>query len=150
MVRRLVKIVSMAAVVAAVVVVAAVPAFAAVAKEDIVRNLTITQTTIDPQTKVVTVKGRVRCADAVNRAFVEVSVSQVVGRLHTVRGERFKALLCEDGGPTPFTLRFSASEGRFAPGGATLRALTGACIGREFDSRCDFDRLTKEVRLTRS
>lgn len=112
---------------------------------------TITRTTIDPQTKVGTVKGKVRCADAVERAYVEVNVSQVVGRLHTVRGFGWKTLSCKDGGPTPFTSRFSADEGRFAPGEATLRAFTGACIGRgEFESRCDSERLSKEVRLTTS
>jgi len=148
--KRFVKVISVVAVVAAVVVVAVAPAFAAVAREDIVRNLTITQTTIDPQTKVVTVKGKVRCADAVNRAFVGVQVSQVVGRLHTVRGFGEKSLLCNDGGPTPFTLRLSASEGRFAPGKATLRAFTGACTGNEFEGQCDSDRLSKEVRLATS
>lgn len=133
--KRFVKMISVMAVVVAVVV-AVAPAFAVVAREDIVRNLTITQTTIDPQTKVATVKGKVRCANAVNRAFVEVQVGQVVGRLHTVRGSGFKSLLCEDGEPTPFTLKFSANQGRFAPGEATLRAFAGACIGSEFEGRC--------------
>jgi hypothetical protein len=146
-VKRIIGIVAMAALMAALAVVAIAPAFAATAKEDIVRNFTITSTTIDPQTKVATVKGKVTCASEVNRAFVAVELSQVVGRLHTVRGFGQERLSCD--GKTSFTLRFSAEEGRFGPGEATLRGFAGACIGREFEGQCDFDRTGRmEVRLT--
>jgi hypothetical protein len=145
MMKRIILMVTVAAMMAAMVVVAMVPAFAQVDREDLVRDLTITSTTIDPQTKVVTVEGTVRCSQVTNFAFVGAEVSQVVGRLHTVRGfdfERFRP--CE--GRTFFTLRIAADEGRFGPGEATVRVFADAC-SRELQ-QCDSDRLSEQVRLT--
>jgi len=122
-----------------------VPAFAQVDREDLVRNLTITSITIDPQTKVVTVKGTITCSEETTFAFVGAEVSQVVGRLHTVRGFDFERLRpCE--GRTSFTLRIRADDGRFAPGEANVLLIAQGC-SREFE-RCDTDRLSGPVRLT--
>lgn len=145
--KRIIGVVATAALMAALAVVAVAPAFAETATEDLVRNFTITSTTIDPQTKVVTVKGPVTCAPEVNRVFVAVELSQVVGRLHTVWGFGQERLSCD--GRTAFTLRFSAREGRFAPGEATLRGVAGTCAGRGHEQQCDLDRTGRmEVRLT--
>jgi hypothetical protein len=146
-VKRIIGTVVVASLMAAMTEVVMAPAFGQVVdKEDIVRNFTITSVSIDPQTKVVTVEGTVRCAPEVNRAFVDVEVSQVVGHLHTVRGFAFARLSCD--GRTPFTLRVRAEEGFFTPGEAKVRAFAGACIGGGEFGRCDFDRLSKEVQLS--
>ena len=145
MIKRIILMVTVAASMAAMVVVAMVPAFAAVESEDLMRNLTITSTTIDPQTKAVTVKGAVTCSQETTFAFVGVEVSQVVGRLHTVSGfafERFRP--CE--GRTPFTFRLRADEGRFAPGEAKVRLFADGCS--RVHERCDSDRLSEQVMLT--
>ncbi len=149
MVKRIIGAVAVAGLMAALVVVIMAPAFGQVVdKEDIVRNLTITSVSIDPQTKVVTVKGTVSCAPEVSRsARVAVEVSQDVGRLNTVSGydqERLRG--CE--GRTPFTLKVRAEEGFFTPGDAKVRAFAGACIGRGEFGGCDVDRLSKEVQLS--
>lgn len=145
--KRNIGVIVMSALVAALAIVAVAPAFAATDKEDLVRNLDFTSTTIDPQTKVATLKGTVTCASEANRVFVAAELSQVVGRLHTVSGFGQARLSCD--GRTNFTLRVSADEGRFAPGEATLRGFAGTCIGGEFEGRCDFDRTGRmEVRLT--
>jgi hypothetical protein len=126
-------------------------AFAATQKdENLIKNLTITSTTIDSQTRVVTVKGKVTFAPEVRRAWVGVQVSQVVGRLHTIRGGAERLLRREAGDPRQMTFRFrfSAYEGRFAPGKATAEA--GASTYVRSEDTWDSDYLREEVRLRSS
>jgi hypothetical protein len=148
-VKRILGTVVVASLMATMMVVTMAPAFGhhtPVATEGIVRNLTPTSVSIDPQTKVVTVEATVRCASEVNRAFVDVEVSQVVGHLHTLNGFASARLACD--GRTPFTLRVRAEEGFFTPGQARVFAFARACLGRGLFERCDSDRLSQEVRLS--
>lgn len=69
-----------------------------------VRNLVIRSITIDPQTKVATVRGAVTCTGG-ESVEVFVDVSQTVGRLHTVSASGFKELDCD--GRVSFSLRLS-------------------------------------------
>jgi len=102
----------------------------AATNENLLRNLTITSTTIDTHTKEVTVKGNVTFASGVEKAWVGVHVSQVVGRVHTVEGAEEKAIR-GDKGLVPFTFTFSAWEGRFAPGKATLEGYAATYVRSE-------------------
>jgi hypothetical protein len=111
------------------------------ASEPVVSNLTITSVTVDPQTKVATVKGAVTCSGA-RRVEVFVEVSQTVGRLHTVTAGGDKRLDCD--GRVRFTLKLTNFEGRLGPSEAAVRAGAFAC-SRE---ACDFARFTEVMRVT--
>ena len=113
------------------------------ASELVVSNLTITSVTVDPQTKVATVKGAVTCSGA-KRAGVFVGVSQTVGRLHTVSAGGEKRLDCD--GRVRFTLKLTNFEGHLGPGEATVRAEAFAC-SRQAEA-CDFARFTEVMRVT--
>jgi hypothetical protein len=111
------------------------------ASEPVVSDLVIRSITIDPQTKVATVRGAVTCTGA-NRLFVDVEVSQTVGRLHTVYAYASKRLECD--GRERFSMRLTNYQGRLGPGEATVRAFAGACT-RE---ACDSARFNEVMRVT--
>src|SRR3712207_1397139 len=67
-----------------------------------IRDLVIRSVTVDPQTKVATVRGAVTCTGA-ESFLVFVDVSQTVGRLHTVSAGGDKELDCD--GRVRFSLR---------------------------------------------
>jgi hypothetical protein len=106
-----------------------------------VSNLVIRSITVDPQTKVATVKGAVTCTDA-KRATVFVDVSQTVGRFHTVRASGDKDVRCD--GRVRFTLKLTNFEGRLGPGDATVDALAITCTPH----RCFGADFNKVVRIT--
>lgn len=91
-----------------------------VLRENLLRSLTVTSTTINPQTKDVSVKGHVTFAPAVKRAWGEVYMEQDVGRVATVYGWSELGLKREDGNKVAFTTTFPAFEGRFSGGKATM------------------------------
>jgi hypothetical protein len=115
--------------------VAALAATTASAVEPSVRNLVIRSVTLNPQTKVATVKGAVTCTGT-RRLDVFVDVSQTVGRLHTVSAVGDKEVACD--GRVGFTLRLRNVEGRLGPGDARVVAdaftctRTG-CFGDDFE-----------------
>jgi hypothetical protein len=111
--------------------VAALAATTASAVEPSVRNLVIRSVTIDPQTKVATVKGAVTCTRG-DFLEVGVEVSQTVGRLHTVRANRTKEVACD--GRVRFTLRLRNVEGRLGPGDANVEASAFTCNSTCFGS----------------
>ena len=99
-----------------------------------VRNLVIRSVTIDPQTKVATVRGAVTCTGA-ESVEVFVDVRQKVGRLYTVSASGAKELDC--GGRVSFSLRLRNFEGRLGPGDAEVEATAftcneEACFGTDF------------------
>jgi hypothetical protein len=90
-----------------------------------VNNLVVKSVTIDPQTKVATVKGAVTVTGA-KRAYVGVEVVQTVGRVHTAYayGER---MIATDGSYRDhFTIKLSNEQGRLGPGDATVRSYSEA------------------------
>jgi hypothetical protein len=97
---------------------------AASAAEPSVRNLVIRSVTINPQTKVATVKGAVTCTGG-DFLTIDVEVRQTVGRLHTVRASAFKDVACD--GRVSFTLRLRNDEGRLGPGDARVDAGAFTC-----------------------
>lgn len=116
-------------------------ATSASAVEPIIRNLVIRSVTINPQTKVATVKGAVTCARG-DFLDVDVEVSQTVGRLHTVRADGFKELACD--GRVRFTLRLRNVEGRLGPGDARVDAFAFTCNPDE----CFGTDFTRVMRIT--
>jgi hypothetical protein len=115
--------------------VASLAATSANAVEPSIRNLVIRSVTLNPQTKVATVKGAVTCARG-DFLDVDVEVSQTVGRLHTVRAVGGKDLACD--GRVSFTLRLRNVEGRLGPGDARVEAFAFTCnpddcFGTEFN-----------------
>ena len=141
--RRRIIVAAMAAfaLLLAISLVTALATPAASAAEPSLRNLVIRSVTIDPQTKVATVKGAVTCMRG-DFLTVDVEVRQMVGRLHTVRASAFKDVACD--GRISFTLRLRNDEGRLGPGDANVDAFAftyneEACFGTE---------LTRVMRIT--
>ena len=124
------------------VLAAAFVAPSASASEPVVSDLVVRSITVDPQTKVATVKGAVTCTGA-NRLYLEVEVSQTVGRMHTVYAYAQKRLEC-DGERQRFSMRLINYQGRLGAGEATVRAFAGACT-RE---GCDTARFNEVMRVT--
>jgi hypothetical protein len=125
------------------VVAAAFLAPMASASEPVVSDLVITSVTIDPKTKVATVRGAVTCTGA-NRGFLYIEVSQTVGRLHTVYAYAQKRLECD--GRERFSLTLTNAQGRLGTGEAEVRAFAQACT-RE---GCDAARFTETMRITKA
>jgi hypothetical protein len=94
------------------------------AAEPRVRNLVIRSITLNPQTKVATVRGAVTCTGS-DELDVFVDVSQTVGRLHTVRAAGDKVVACD--GRASFTIRLRNLDGRLGPGDARVDAGAFAC-----------------------
>ncbi len=111
------------------------------ASEPFVSDLVVRSVTVDPQTKVATVRGAVTCTGA-NRAYLYIEVSQTVGRLHTVYAYAEKRLECD--GRERFSLELTNAQGRLGPGEAKVMAFAGACT-RE---ACDSARFSKTMRIT--
>lgn len=105
--------------------VASLAAPAVSASETSVRNLVIRSITVDPKTKVATVRGAVTCTGG-ESVEVFVDVSQTVGRLHTVSAFGDKELDCD--GRVRFSLRLRNEEGRLGPGDADVDANEGALL----------------------
>jgi hypothetical protein len=111
------------------------------AAEPSVGDLVIRSVTLNPQTKVTTVKGAVTCRRG-DFLSVDVVVSQTVGRLHTVSASGGKDLACD--GRTQFTLRLRNDEGRLGPGDARVDAGAFTCN----EEACLFTDLTRVMRIT--
>lgn len=114
---------------------------AANASEVNVSNLVIKSVTIDPQTKVATARGAVKCTGA-GRAYIGVEVSQTVGRLHTVYAFGQKRIDCD--GRKSFTIRLTNEQGRLGPGEARVRSYAEAFTRFDYD----FARFSKVMRVT--
>ena len=125
----------------AVSLVASLAASSASAAEPRVRDLVIRSVTLNPQTKVATVKGGVTCRRG-DFLEVDVLVSQTVGRLHTVWAEGSKDLSCD--GRAQFTLRLRNIEGRLGPGDARVEAGAFTCN----EEACFFTDITRAMRIT--
>jgi hypothetical protein len=123
------------------VLAAAFVAPSASASEPVVSDLVVRSITVDPQTKVATLRGAVTCTGA-NRAYFYVEVSQTVGRLHTVNAYAEKRLECD--GRERFSLRLTNYQGRLGPGEAKVMAFAGACTR----GACDDARFSKTMRIT--
>jgi hypothetical protein len=85
-------------------------------------DVTVTSTSVNAKTGLVTVAGSVTCEVDFDYVSANVEVSQVVGRLHTLRGwggADTGGCLAADG-KTSFTMSFYADSGRFAPGKAKI------------------------------
>jgi hypothetical protein len=121
--------------------VASLAASTASAAEPSVRNLVIRSVTLNPQTKVATVKGAVTCSRG-DFLSVDVEVSQTVGRLHTVRASGDKDLACD--GRARFTLRLRNDEGQLGPGDANVDAFAFTCN----EEACFGTELTRVMRIT--
>ncbi len=106
----------------------------------VVSDLVVRSVTVDPQTKVATVRGAVTCTGA--RGYLYIEVSQTVGRLHTVYAYAQKRLECD--GRERFSLELTNAQGRLGPGEAKVMAFAGACT-RE---ACDSARFSKTMRIT--
>jgi hypothetical protein len=117
----------------------AVPAVSAA--EIRVSNLVIKSITTNPQTKVATARGTVRCTGA-ESVVVFVDVSQTVGRLHTVSAGGEKELNCN--GTVNFSLKLRNFEGRLGPGDANVEAFAFACNRNE----CFGDDFSRVIRIT--
>ncbi len=113
------------------------------ASEPVVSDLVVTSITVDPQTKVATVKGAVSCTGA-NRLYLAVEVSQTVGRLHTVYAYAEDRRSECDGERQRFSMRLTNYQGRLGAGEAKVRAFAGACT-RE---GCDTARFNEVMRVT--
>lgn len=98
---------------------------------------------LDRRSGVATLSGTLTCS-GVNDAFVNVSVSQRVGRF-TISGTSFTLMGPCDGTPHPWTLEVRGSNGTFAGGRAHVDAFASACgaLG------CAFDEVHEEVRFRR-
>ncbi len=141
--RRPIMLVAMAAfaLLLAFSLVASLAASTASAIEPRVRDLVIRSVTINPQTKVTTVKGAVTCTRGDFLA-VDVEVSQTVGRLHTVRASGGKDLACD--GRARFTLRLRNDVGHLGPGDADVDAFAFTCN----QDGCFGTELTRVMRIT--
>src|SRR2546423_4226431 len=90
--------------------------------------ITITKTTVAGRTGAVTVTGSVDCSQDVN-GYVDISVSQVVGRLNTIYGEGYTEFQClAANGSAPFSLSVSPYSGKFAGGSATIAGYAEAFV----------------------
>jgi hypothetical protein len=90
-----------------------------------VNNLVVKSVTIDPQTKVATVKGAVTVTGA-KRAYVGVEVVQTVGRVHTAYAYGEKLITTDGSYRDHFTIKLSNEQGRLGPGDATVRSYSEA------------------------
>ena len=90
-----------------------------------VSNLVVKSVTIDPQTKVATVKGAVTVTGA-KRAYVGVEVVQTVGRVHTTYAYGEKMIATDGSYRDPFTIKLSNEQGRLGSGDATVRSYSEA------------------------
>jgi hypothetical protein len=86
-------------------------------------DVAITSIAVNPRTGLVTVSGEVTCEVDFDWVGAGVDLSQVVGRLFTIRGWGWADPGgCEAAdGAVPFTMSFTADSGRFAPGKAQVR-----------------------------
>jgi hypothetical protein len=123
------------------VLAAAFLAPSASASEPTVSDLVVRSVTIDPQTKVATVKGAVTCTGA-NRLYLYIEASQTVGRHHTSYAYVEKRLECD--GRERFSFALTNAQGRLGGGEAQVRAFAGACT-RE---GCDTARFSEVMRVT--
>ena len=140
--RRAIVLAAMAAALALLLgfsLVASLAAPAVGASETSVRNLVIRSITLDPVTKVATVRGAVTCTGG-ESVEVFVDVSQTVGRLHTVSAFGDKELDCD--GRVRFSLRLRNEEGRLGPGNADVDAIAFTC-GDEACFDTDFSRVMR-------
>jgi hypothetical protein len=87
--------------------------------------------------------GTVTCSDVAEGTFLEVQLSQRVGRF-TIRGFGFGETTC---GPEPseWWAEVQGDNGRFAGGHATAMVFAGACDA----FRCSETQVTVNVRLRR-
>jgi len=88
-------------------------------------DLTIESATVNPRTGEVIISGTVTCSEPAT-AFVNISVTQPVGRLKSVQGFANTSLPCDEDGESYTTSAF-ASSGTFKPGNAVLQGLLTAC-----------------------
>jgi hypothetical protein len=96
-------------------------------------DVTVTSASVNAKTGLVTVAGSVTCEVDFDYVGANVEVSQVVGRLHTLRGwggvDTGACLAAA--GKTTFKMSFYADSGRFAPGKAKIYVEAygeGGCI----------------------
>jgi hypothetical protein len=95
--------------------------------------ITITGASVAGRTGAVTVTGSVACSQDIN-GYVDVYLSQVVGRLNTISGEGYTEFQClAANGTAPFSLSVSPYSGKFAGGSATIQgyAYTYTCTDVE-------------------
>lgn len=86
-------------------------------------DVTITSSSVNARTGQVSVSGEVTCEVDFDTVSAYVDLSQLVGRLFTIRGFGYAdvgACAAADGAAS-FTMSFSADSGRFAPGKAQIR-----------------------------
>ena len=97
-----------------------------------VSNLVVKSVTIDPQTKVATVRGAVTVTGA-KRAYVGVEVGQTVGRVHTAYAYGEKIIATDGSYRDTFTIKLSNEQGRLGPGDATVRSYSEAGSRNGYD-----------------
>ena len=85
-------------------------------------DVAITSASVDPKSGLVSVSGHITCDVDFDYVGVDIQLSQLVGRLNTLRGYGFAEMACTaaDGSAT-FTMALSADSGRFAPGAAKIQ-----------------------------
>ena len=74
-------------------------------------DVTITSASVDPKSGLVSVSGHITCDVDFDYVGVDIQLSQLVGRLNTLRGY----------GSATFTTALFADSGRFAPGAAKIQ-----------------------------
>ncbi len=85
-------------------------------------DVAVTSTSVNAKTGLVTVAGAITCEVDFDSVVANVEVSQVVGRLHTLRGwgwANVDGCTAADGAAS-FTMSFYADSGKFAPGKAKV------------------------------
>ena len=96
-------------------------------------SVTITGGTVASKTSLVTMNGSITCTQDLT-AFVEVDVSQVVGRFNTIRGFGGTEVTClAADGTASFSTSFFADQGKFAPGNVTVNAFADVSFCDEVD-----------------
>ena len=82
-------------------------------------DVSITSASINPKSGEVSVSGWVTCDVDFDDVGVDIQVSQLVGRLTTLRGYGYAETACAAAdGSAAFSTSFFADSGRFAPGAA--------------------------------
>lgn len=85
--------------------------------------ISIASTSVEARTGLVTITGQIGCSQDLEAVWIGTSLSQVVGRFHTIWGWGSTEASClAADGVASFEVAFYADNGRFAPGSARLNA----------------------------
>lgn len=101
------------------------PANTAHAQVGLEVDMTIESAAVIPRTGEVIISGTVTCSEPAT-AFVNVSVSQPVGRLTSIQGFANTSLPCDEDGE-PYTISAFASSGSFKSGNTVFQGILTAC-----------------------